>query len=356
MSATVGGSPPEGKQLLDKFNSTTDIDSWSHQKKVKLFDHASKEISGSKGSLSKEMRKIAEHMASQYKKLLTKYNQAKEVNDKLNEEISGLKNRATTSDQFKPRYANALKNKKTEYVVLVKKAAGSEEHTDIRSELFKNLKPVEKEVDILRTMKRNDTLVVQVRNEEQQKTVVNRMKSNAQINCNVPSKRIPAIKISEIDKTWKKEDILGELEDKENINRQDATVKIILNNPKYRTNRAIVMLNEKDTKSILMKQEVKMGLKIHPIEPDYGVVQCKQCNKYGHFHMSKDKTTVQCKSKDPICVHCGGAHELKNCRSKEDKSKAKCTNCSGNHRAYDARCPRRSEVIEKMKEKFICIH
>lgn len=353
---------PEGKQILESFTCTTDVDSWSDSKKWKLFNQASREINGAKGTLSKELKKVTEHMASHFKKCLIKMNQLQEENNKLKEENDELKKNAvsttsaaTETDPFLPRYANTVKNKKPEYVVLVKKAAGAEEKSDLRTELFKDLKAVETNVDILRTMKRNETLVVQVRSEEQQKAVINQMKNNNQVECNLPSKRIPSIKISEIDKNMSKEDILLELESKENIKREDAQVKIILNNTKYRTNRAIVALNEEDTTRLLRKREVKMGLKIHPVEPDYGVVQCKKCNKYGHFHMSKDKSAELCKSKDPVCVHCGGAHDLKDCKVKENRSRAKCSNCAGNHRAYDARCPRRAEVIEKLKLKFACL-
>lgn len=173
------------------------------------------------------------------------------------------------------------------------------------------------------------------------------MKSNYSVECHAPTKRIPAIRISEVDKNMQKDDILEEFESKEGINRSAANVEIILNNTKYRTNRAIVMLSEDDTKRLLKKGEVKMGLKIHPIEPDFGIVQCKRCNKFGHFEKSKDKSSIQCKHEEPVCVHC---------KVKDDRTKAKCSNCKANHRAYDVRCPRRAEVINKLKEKFICLH
>lgn len=355
MAMQLGGAPPECKQIYESFTCNTDIDTWTDVKKSKLFEYAGKEFAVAKGAPTKEMKKIVEHMAVNYKKLLAKHIQ-------LNKEIAELKRAPTPAARPQPpnqqqlSYANAVRNKKTEYVVLVKKAAGAEEESDVRAELFKSLKPVEKEVDILKTSKRHDTLVVQVRNEEQQKTVINRLKNSTSVDCNLPAKRIPAVRISEIDKSMQADDILQELEEKEGINKKHAKVKIILNNTNYRTNRAIIAFNEEDTKRLLIKGEVKMGLKIHPIEPDFGVVQCKNCNKFGHFHKSKDKTKVQCKDQDPTCVHCGGNHDLKDCRVKSERSKAKCSNCSANHRAYDVRCPRRSQVIEKLKDKFICLH
>jgi hypothetical protein len=174
------------------------------------------------------------------------------------------------------------------------------------------------------------------------------------IECKMPEKRIPSIKIKEIETYLTKEEILAELEDKEELDIGNTTIKVLLKNEKFKTNRAIVNFKKEDTVRIAEKGYVKIGLKIHPIEVDYNIVQCKNCNKYGHYHKTKDGGSTNCRSKIKICVHCTGNHVLSDCPVKNERSKAKCSNCKGNHRAYDSKCPRRYEILKKIKEKFIC--
>lgn len=51
------------------------------------------------------------------------------------------------------------------------------------------------------------------------------------------------------------------------------------------------------------------------------VVQCFKCLSFGHI--AKD-----CKG-DPSCGHCAGAHEMRDCKSKN--SPPKCSNCARHH-------------------------
>jgi hypothetical protein len=105
---------------------------------------------------------------------------------------------------------------------------------------------------------------------------------------------------------------------------------------------------------IIKKGEIKLGAKIHPIEVDYGIIQCKNCNKFGHFHKSKDQTETICKLEMPICVHCGKNHNLEDCPNKENRKVAMCSNCKGNHRANDHKCGKTIEKINLIRNRYIC--
>ena len=375
MAPTPGGTKTiEGKELLEKFTVNTDLDVYSERKKLKLFEAASTAMNESKGTMSKEMKKLVDHMVKSFKKMCEENEKLKmnnrelmserekiiedreklnETNVQLNQQLEELKQPAIPNANTKS-YSNAVKNKRDEFVVLVKKKRDFDGDKDLRTELIKKIKPIEKNIDIERTKFKSDTLVIHVKDTEQQRTLENCLKGDNEIECNLPKKRIPSIKIKEVDSNMDADDILRELKDKENIDIEKATVKIILKNPNYRTNRAVINLSEEDTVRISKQKRIKMGPLMHPFEIDYGVIQCKNCNKFGHFHRSKDKNTVICKSRSPVCVHCGGEHDLKDCLCRSDRSKAKCSNCGGNHRAYDEKCTKRTEVINKVKDKFVC--
>lgn len=369
MNESTGGGrkPPDKRDILDKFTLNTDLSKFEHQKRTMLFEAAAEAIDESKGQLSKELRKIVKQMVKFYKKnseenremknslsqLETINEQLKVSNEKLTQENSDLRRPAIPPHTPRSSYANIVRNKKEEYVVLIKNKTEDKE-INLQRELFKKLKSIENRVDIIDTKRKNDTLVVSVRNKEQQNLVCEKLNDDDIIECNSPEKRIPTIKIKEVDPSYDKTSVIEELEAKENINKEATNVKVILKNIKFRTNRVLVNFNKEDTLKIVSKGEVKIGCKIHPIELDYGLIQCKNCNKFGHFHKSKDGQTIKCKTNKPVCVHCTGSHDLTSCPVKNDRNKAKCSNCDGNHRAYDDRCPKRCEVLNKIKQKFIC--
>ena len=70
--------------------------------------------------------------------------------------------------------------------------------------------------------------------------------------------------------------------------------------------------------------------------------QCFKCQKIGHI-------ASQCRGKT-ICMYCGGSHPTAECRSKGDRNKYRCVNCSHSdiedhrakcdtHHSSDIDCP-----------------
>ena len=240
---------------------------------------------------------------------------------------------------------------KEQFVVVVKPKPG-ESQVNLKREMFSKLRPIEKEVDIINSREKNGSLVVYVRNKEQQEKINKQLKNNPKIDSSLPTKRIPSIMIKEVDPSYTETDILNELEEKESIDKAAATVRAILKNPKFKTNRAIINLSKEDTINVAKKGSVKIGPVIHPIEADYRIIQCKNCNGFGHFHKSKDGSETICKSKR-ACVHCSKDHDLNECPIKQQAKQARCSGCNGNHRAYDKRCPKWQAIIGKVKQRFV---
>ena len=61
----------------------------------------------------------------------------------------------------------------------------------------------------------------------------------------------------------------------------------------------------------------------HHIKDQFHLVQCFQCQRYGH-----KKGSPHCSSKsEPVCLYCSGNHTSKACKFKRDKSQHKCINC-----------------------------
>ena len=91
---------------------------------------------------------------------------------------------------------------------------------------------------------------------------------------------------------------------------------------------------------------VCIGLQMYNVKDRFHVVQCYNCQGFGH-------TSSFCKKKDnPTCFYCGEAHMSKSCQHKKDRKRDKmcCTNCSHSknknerdhchsHRSSDTNCP-----------------
>lgn len=72
-------------------------------------------------------------------------------------------------------------------------------------------------------------------------------------------------------------------------------------------------------------------IKVEPYQPR--LLQCYNCQEF--LHGAK-----VCK-REIVCMHCAGAHDTRTC---PDKSKAKCANCHGDHKAFDYNCPVRIKI------------
>jgi hypothetical protein len=93
---------------------------------------------------------------------------------------------------------------------------------------------------------------------------------------------------------------------------------------------------------------IHVDLRQHRVRDRYHVVQCFDCQEYGHMSGSP-----YCKKKStPVCSYCAGSHTSKDCQRRKSKDTAaiKCSNCSHSnnkrekdkcrtHTAADRLCP-----------------
>lgn len=105
----------------------------------------------------------------------------------------------------------------------------------------------------------------------------------------------------------------------------------------------IVDLKQSPNNKKIYNIEFLMNSKI-VIEPPYHkreIVQCKNCQRYGH--------TKQYCCRIPRCVKCTGDHHTSQCNRKDKCKEVKCVNCEGNHPANYKGCTIRKEI---QKRKF----
>jgi len=91
----------------------------------------------------------------------------------------------------------------------------------------------------------------------------------------------------------------------------------------------------------LERKTVYLGLTKCRMKPHNDLPQCYNCQRYGH-------TAKTCRSDDPICKHCAGKHDSRNC----DSELMKCANCkSKNHKASSANCPAKTKAMRNLRRR-----
>ena len=76
---------------------------------------------------------------------------------------------------------------------------------------------------------------------------------------------------------------------------------------------------------------VFLGLSSCRVTERYHIVQCYNCQQFGH-----KKDSVKChlkNSNDCVCLYCAGNHISRNCPEKKNTSKHLCSNCNKSQNA-----------------------
>ncbi len=82
-------------------------------------------------------------------------------------------------------------------------------------------------------------------------------------------------------------------------------------------------------------------IKIVPIYPNREVRRCYKCNRYGH-------TSTRFPALAPTCGKCASNHDSRSCTV----STFKCQNCTKNHMAGDASCPKQIKAVKRLCQLF----
>jgi cell division septum initiation protein DivIVA len=290
----------------------------------------------------KELIKENKKLKTDLKKVQT------ELDQKRSSEIGNY--RPSTNENS---YSNVLQNKKKENVVIIKKKDENDVCYDLFKEADANLNKI-KNLVLINNIKRNKSnLILNAVNEDQQKKIIEELSKSNKLIVKRNSKLIPSILIKEVSKELGEDDIVREIAENEGVDEESLKIKKIISNLKFKTNRILVNFSEKDTIKIVNKGVVKIGYMCCPIEKIYNPIQCFKCFKYGHRCINKNGEEI-CRSKK-ICPKCANEHEEnETCPAEDDTRKIKCSNRKRSHEARSRLCSKRTEVIDKLKTRFIC--
>ena len=349
------GGPDPPDTVLKDITDKTDFSTLSQDKKSKIFRAAVTKLASSQGSVGKELKHVISNLLTAYNELNKNNNDLKSKNNSLIQQINDLKKPAIPpagpSDRSWSNVVSGQPKKPDEFVVIISHKS-TEPDLNLRKLVDNLLYPVKKQIAIVRDRTRNGKYIIVLKNEIQQSIVFNKLKSDPILECSIPSKKIPTLIIREVPKELSEAEIKSELCENEDLKENEVTIKKVIANKNFKTNRVKVNFSKEATIKIIRNQEVKIRSHCKPIAIDWGLIFCNNCGKPGHFHKDLNGT-VTCKSSHKHCSHCDGDHYMNECQHKNDRSKAKCTLCKGNHRAYHPTCPERLKLINKIRDRFI---
>lgn len=165
----------------------------------------------------------------------------------------------------------------------------------------------------------------------------------------------PRIKITPIfTKFDDKQDIINQLIQQNSwIDRRklelDSLYTVNTQNTKYKT--LIVKCTHDLFQQFLDHRNILFGLNLSRCYEYVDIIQCKICQRYGHF-------PSQC-TFDTVCKNCAKKHHHKEC----NEQRLTCNNClaanltgktlNTSHRATDHRCPSRIMRLDALRDNLI---
>ena len=311
----------QGKIRYKNVTETTDISKISLLNRQELYNEFKDAVYTSTSKEKKEHRNIIKSMLDTIEELVQRVK-------KRDEEIKSLKKKKDQSSQeanIPPNdtanirsnkfnsYADCVKSKEKVYQIIVKKKI-EEANVNVKKIVFEKLKSIKEQLDI-KVHDIRDGLIIKAANEQQQDLILDQMKSTSTIECFKPKRIIPSILIKDIQRIESEDNspvnyecyIEREISESLKISEEEFNVKVIINKPNFRSVRAVVNLNEDQTKKVFKTNRIRVGYSSCNIERSYNIIQCKRCYKYGHHELSKDKSTLTCKN-DRVCPLCSNGH------------------------------------------------
>lgn len=352
------------ESILDKVSERTDIAAFSRAKKKQLFAEAVTRLKTHKGAIGESLKHVITNMKRAHEEECRLNQEMNRRNEELEQQIKQLTEenkrlQSAKSNQlpgYNPTWGSSrvTREEKKEYLVIVE-STSKEANIDLNELIDDKLESVAERITITNTKIRNEKLIINLQDEQQQKLVEEKLKNDAQINCRLPSKKIASIIIKDVSRKMSDDSLLNKIKANGDLKHPErATIIKRITNVKYKTDRIKINFDREDTTTIIRANEIKIGARIHQIEVDYGLIQCRNCGKFGHFHKDKEGKNITCRSKKKHCSHCDQDHHIGDCQVSSQRSRAKCTNCGGNHRHYDDRCPKKIEALNRVKQRFEC--
>lgn len=204
---------------------------------------------------------------------------------------------------------------------------------------------------------RGKKCLIKCNSEQDVEKICNILNNDDKIIAKKPTKKNPRVMIVGISKDILGQEILDLIKAQNpNINEfllqnHNEFMKIIFDKPdRVGTKFAIVETSPALWKIIIDGKRLFIGHKACPVRNRVSVLQCFNCQRFGH-------SANNCQNKT-VCGNCAGEHKTESCK----QSISKCTNCdrannlkrttdhptenlNTNHRAYNTRCPQYQKEI-----------
>lgn len=261
-------------------------------------------------------------------------------------------------------YADKLKGKKSEPVLLIKPKAEGQNSVVTKEEVQTLIDPTDIEISGVKSVS-NGGIIIECKNEQ----AIHKLKEEAQsklsekYNINEPKKRKPCVKITGMREHRNSDEIVSKIKAQNKfLESEKAYIKVVhtarmrsFNNRSVRYF-AYAEVDPESYQKLMEAEVVNIGWDVCKVYDAVTVTRCFNC--CGYNHKAKD-----CK-KDTRCPKCAGNHGVKECNTTD--AEPKCVNCEEavgrlnlriniNHAAWDPECPafKRKLEIERNKVNFL---
>lgn len=261
-------------------------------------------------------------------------------------------------------YADKLKSKKYEPVLVIKPKSEGQTSTTTKEEVKRLIDPTEIEISGLKNVS-NGGIVIECKNEQ----AVAKLREEAhsklgdKYNVNEPKKRKPYVKIIGMREHRSPDDIVNKIKsqnhflDTEKVNiRVTHVARMRASDGRSARYLAYAEVDATNYQRMLEEKKINIGWDICKVFSAVTVTRCFKCCGYNH-------KAKECR-KEMRCPRCAGSHNVKDCNVMDEEMK--CINCietvsklnlniGVNHAAWDPECPvfKRKLQVEERKIDFL---
>lgn len=307
----------------------------------------------------KDLDKCAEGVKEQETAISTLTNTVREKYEEIN---SSIKKVAENEHPNKALYADKLKMKKNEPVLVVKPKNEGQKSVVTKEAIKSSIDPTTIEISGVKHASRGG-IIIECKNQE----AVSKLKEEAetklgsQYNISVPKKRKPRIKIVGMSNRMTGNEIETKIMTQNHFLEQGkANLSVVhvgdMKNRKTPCYFAYAELEAESYSKMLKEGKVNIEWDRCKVFDAVTVTRCFKCNSYNH-------RAKECK-KELTCPKCAGSHHVNDCNAEKDE--IKCVNCKEavsklklkidiHHEAWNTECPvyKRKLEIERNKINFL---
>lgn len=176
----------------------------------------------------------------------------------------------------------------------------------------------------------DNKLKIELTSIEEKKDLQNSLLGNLNIKCEEVTLNNPHLIIKGISRDVAEDELVDVLVC-QNINiknsileKDDLKLKFIKNNKNKKLYNAVLEAKHNIFNSVTRYEKINIDHDRVHVEEYLNIKQCFRCCRYGH-------TSKICKEPMAVCSFCAGSHNFIECGIKNNKSLAKCINCTSNN-------------------------